>query len=151
MGIYNAFICNLHIKIEMDTTISRVSPQRRRTQRRICRILAAMVVVLSFRVSSAVAERNSLDGFAQCLAEKKATMYGSFLCPHCDDQKKLFGSSFKYVPYVECSERGSRQMTFPCIVAHIRFTPTWIFADGERRTGVQSLKNLSVKTECALP
>jgi hypothetical protein len=110
-----------------------------------------MAVVLSLRVSGAVAESDSLDTFAQCLAEKKATMYGSFLCPHCDDQKKLFGSSFKYVPYVECSVRGSRQMTFPCIVARIRFTPTWIFADEERRTGVQSLKSLSAKTGCALP
>jgi protein-disulfide isomerase len=97
------------------------------------------------------AESNDLDGFAKCLAEKNTTMYGSFLCPHCDDQKKLFGSSFRYVPYVECSMRGSRQMTFPCMAAQIRFTPTWIFANGERLTGVQPLKDLSEKTGCKLP
>lgn len=97
------------------------------------------------------AQSNTLDGFATCLADKKATMYGSFLCAHCDDQKKLFGSSFRYVPYVECSVRGSRQMTFPCIAAQIRYTPTWIFADSERRTGLQSLKDLSAKTGCTLP
>jgi len=91
------------------------------------------------------------DTFAKCLAEKKVTMYGSFLCPHCEDQKRLFGSSFRYVPYVECSVRGSRQMTFPCIAAQIRYTPTWIFADGERRTGVQQLKDLGEKTGCKLP
>ncbi len=99
----------------------------------------------------AFAQSTDPDAFAKCLAEKQATMYGSFLCPHCDDQKKLFGSSFRYVPYVECSVRGSRQMTFPCIAAQIRYTPTWIFADGERRTGVQQLKALSEKTGCKLP
>jgi hypothetical protein len=135
------------------TKLQTLSSRRRRSPlvRYACLALATMAVVLSLRVSGAVAESDSLDAFAQCLAEKKATMYGSFLCPHCDDQKKLFGSSFKYVPYVECSVRGSRQMTFPCIVARIRFTPTWIFADEERRTGVQSLKSLSAKTGCALP
>jgi len=91
------------------------------------------------------------DAFAKCLADKKATMYGSFLCPHCDDQKKLFGPSFRYVPYVECSIRGSRQMAFPCVAAQIRYTPTWIFADGERRTGLQQLKELSEKTGCKSP
>jgi hypothetical protein len=73
------------------------------------------------------------------------------VCPHCDDQRKLFGSSFRYVTYIECSVRGSRQMTFPCIAAQIRYTPTWIFDDGERRVGLQSLKSLSEKTGCQLP
>jgi hypothetical protein len=97
------------------------------------------------------AQSTDLDGFAKCLGEKKTTMYGSFLCSHCDDQKKMFGSSFRYVPYVECTVRGSREMTFPCIAAQIRYTPTWIFADGERRTGIQQLKDLSEKTGCKLP
>jgi hypothetical protein len=135
----------------MNKPLLQVAPKPRWPVRRICVVLAVIAVVLSFKESTAAAASDNLDNFAQCLAEKKATMYGSFLCSHCDDQKRLFGSSFKYVPYVECSVRGSREMTFPCIVAHIRFTPTWIFADGERRTGVQSLKDLSAKTECPLP
>ena len=90
------------------------------------------------------------DAFARCLAKKKAFMYGSYLCPHCEDQKKLFGSSFRYVAYVECSVPGSRQVTFPCMAEQIRYTPTWIFQDGERRVGVQSLQALSQKTGCPL-
>jgi hypothetical protein len=135
----------------MTSPILQVASALRRSRRRMWLVLAAIAVVLSFKASTAAAGSDKLDGFARCLAEKKATMYGSFLCSHCDDQKKLFGPSFQYVPYVECTVRGSRQMTFPCIVANIRFTPTWIFADGERRTGVQSLKSLSTKTECSLP
>ena len=109
------------------------------------------LVVFVFSSTAGSAEPSTLDAFAKCLAERKATMYGSFLCPHCDDQRKLFGSSFRHVPYVECSVRGSRQMTFPCIAAQIRYTPTWIFEDGERRVGLQSLKTLSERTGCQLP
>jgi hypothetical protein len=97
------------------------------------------------------AQPRNLDAFAKCLGEKKATMYGSFLCPHCADQRKLFGSSFSSVPYVECSVPGSRQVTFPCMAEQIRYTPTWIFGDGERRVGLQSLQALSEKTGCRLP
>ena len=117
----------------------------------VCFVLGMMVVFLASNPSGASAGKVTLETFAQCLAEKKATMYGSFLCSHCDDQRKMFGSSFQYVPYIECSVRGSRQMSFPCIAAQIRYTPTWIFADDERRTGVQSLKELSAKTGCPLP
>ncbi len=112
-------------------------------------LIALMVVGLCLSAGSA--ESSKLDRFAQCLAEKKVTMYGSFLCSHCDDQKKLFGPSFKYVPYIECSVRGSRQLSFSCNMAQIRLTPTWIFADGDRRTGLRSLKDLSEKTGCRLP
>ena len=102
------------------------------------------------RAASGSTPRN-LDGFAKCLAAKNATMYGSFWCRHCEDQKEMFRSSFQYVPYVECSTPGLRQMTFLCQAKAIRYTPTWIFADGERRIGLQSLQTLSQKTACALP
>jgi protein-disulfide isomerase len=113
--------------------------------------LLVVLTVAGFCTTTGSAESGNLDGFAKCLADKRAVMYGSFVCPHCDDQRKLFGSSFRYVTYIECSVRGSRQMTFPCIAAQIRYTPTWIFDDGERRVGLQSLKSLSEKTGCQLP
>ncbi len=77
-------------------------------------------------------------------------MYGSVLCSHCDDQKKLFGKSFSYVTYVECSVPFSRQVTPACQAAGIRYTPTWIFADGDRSEGTQTLEKLSKKTGCPL-
>ncbi|MEK6827042.1 MAG: hypothetical protein AABX99_00990, partial [Nanoarchaeota archaeon] len=43
------------------------------------------------------------DQFAQCLKDKGAVFYGAFWCSHCIAQKKLFGSSAKLLPYVECS------------------------------------------------
>lgn len=99
----------------------------------------------------AAGKSKSLDQFAKCLGEKKATMYGAFFCDHCADQKELFGDSFKYVPYVECVEKGTRKVTQECKNLGIRKTPTWIFADGERRVGLQPLSDLSQKTGCKLP
>lgn len=110
-----------------------------------------LALVLGFAVPAGSKNKANLDEFAKCLASKNAAMYGSFWCQHCDEQKELFGDSFKHVPYVECSIPGSRQMTFTCQLAQIRHTPTWIFADGGRLVGVQQLKTLSEKTGCSLP
>lgn len=96
-------------------------------------------------------QKQNMDSFARCLAEKKTTMYGSFLCPHCDDQKKIFGDSFKYVPYVECLDSNTRKTTAVCVAAQIHYTPTWTFASGERLTGVQSAEQLSHASGCPLP
>ena len=122
---------------------------------RSVRLLASTIGVLLL-ISTLVqpvssADKQNLDGFAKCLASKNVLMYGSFWCLHCDDQKELFGASFKFVPYVECSIRGSREMTFPCKSAQIRQTPTWVLANGERLIGLQPLKTLSEKTGCSLP
>jgi hypothetical protein len=92
-----------------------------------------------------------LDQFARCLTEKRTVMYGSFLCPHCQDQKQLFGDSFAYVQYVECSSPGKRQINPECASAKIQHVPTWVFGDGQRREGMTTLKELSDRTGCKLP
>ena len=114
-------------------------------------VLLPLVVVLVSGAAASSGDEARMDAFAKCLTGKKTIMYGSFWCSHCDEQKKLFGKSFRYVNYVECSVPGSRQTTFACQIAHIRYTPTWTFADGERREGTQTLQQLSAKTGCPLP
>lgn len=89
--------------------------------------------------------------FAQCLSSKGAKMYGAFWCPHCSEQKELFGSSFEYVDYVECGIKGSRGVAPACTDANIKHFPTWIFADGTRVEGEHQLEFLSQETGCALP
>src|SRR6266700_8112952 len=51
---------------------------------------------------------STLDGFAQCLKDRGAKMYGAWWCPHCADQKEMFGFAFQYVNYVECSPEIQR-------------------------------------------
>ncbi|MCM1982780.1 vitamin K epoxide reductase family protein [Lyngbya confervoides] len=44
---------------------------------------------------------------AQHLKDTGAVMYGAFWCPHCYDQKNLFGvEALSIMPYVECDPRG---------------------------------------------
>lgn len=60
-----------------------------------------------------------------CLSEKKAVMFGASWCPHCAEQKKMFGRSAKNMPYFECS-KGNTQVK-ECSDRAIASYPTWQF------------------------
>ena len=91
------------------------------------------------------------DEFAQCLSERGVKMYGAFWCPHCENQKKDFGRSFRHVNYVECGVRGNqRAQTGVCRQAGITSYPTWEFADGSRVEGEKSLLILSGLSGCQI-
>lgn len=88
----------------------------------------------------------NLDDFAQCLADKNVTMYGTEWCVYCQKQKALFGDSFRLVPDVDCGKESNK-----CTEQKIEATPTWIFADGQRLVGLQTLEKLSQESGCSLP
>jgi hypothetical protein len=92
-----------------------------------------------------------LDAFAKCLTIKQAKMYGAYWCPHCEDQKEKFGSSFQYAPYVECGIKGAKGIAQVCTDAGIKRFPTWVFADGTRIEGGRELDFLGEKAGCSLP
>ena len=94
------------------------------------------------------------DTFATCLKNSGAVFYGASWCPHCQSQKKLFGSSAKLLNYVQCSTSPNKQEQI-CADKKITGYPTWELADGtrpplENSSGV-SLETLSQKTGCPLP
>ena len=92
------------------------------------------------------------DSFARCLASKSARMYGLYWCPHCADQKEMFGASFRNVPYVECAMKDKPGELAPaCKAAGVKLFPSWRFAGEQPREGVLSLEALSDKTGCSLP
>lgn len=100
-------------------------------------------------------EPGKYDAFTQCLKDKGAVFYGAFWCPHCQAQKKLFGSSAKLLPYVECSTPDGSGQTQFCLDKKIKSYPTWQLADGttipnENGSGV-TLETLAAKTSCELP
>lgn len=115
-------------------------------------ILAVSIILIwfiFFRVGLREASEGlRLDGFAQCLAQKGFTMYGAYWCPHCQREKAAFGDSFKYVPYVECTEEPG---TTQCTDVGIKGYPTWITADGRRFEGEQGIEKLSEASSCPLP
>lgn len=113
-------------------------------------VLGTIAIILFFPRGS---KGGTFDAFAQCLAEKKITIYGAYWCPHCQDQKAELGDSFKFVNYVECTKETQK-----CLAADIKGYPTWIFpaspregSGGKRFEGKQGLEKLSAESSCPLP
>ncbi|MEZ5283965.1 MAG: vitamin K epoxide reductase family protein [Vicinamibacterales bacterium] len=68
-----------------------------------------------------------LRALAIHLADAGAKMYGAEWCPHCQDQKAMFGAAARRLPYIECSlgpRQGSPQSA-TCRNANITTYPTW--------------------------
>ena len=79
-----------------------------------------------------------LDGFAQCLTEKGAVMYGASFCKYTSGQKVMFGNSMRFIDYRDFTEDNN-----------IRITPTWKI-NGEYYQNAQSFDRLSSITGCAI-
>lgn len=88
----------------------------------------------------------NFDDFAKCLASKNVTMYGTPYCSWCQKEKVLFDKSFNFIPYIDCSRTPQE-----CVAKGINGTPTWIFSDGRKIEGYQTLEQLSQESGCPLP
>jgi len=119
--------------------------------RKVLIAVAIIAVIAGIVMFTRKKQSNRMDAFARCLGEKGAKMYGAYWCPHCADQKKLFGASFKYAPYVECGIQGSRSTAQVCTDAAVKRYPTWTFADGARVEGEHPLDFLGQETGCPVP
>ena len=80
---------------------------------------------------------------AEYLTDVDAKMYGAWWCPHCHEQKELFGQeASKVIPYIECDQEGQNPQPDLCRAAGIAGFPTWD-VDGEFYQGAQSLATLA--------
>jgi uncharacterized membrane protein len=76
---------------------------------------------------SAGPEDPYLRELAEHLTNAEAKFYGAYWCPHCQEQKLVFGSSAKRLPYVECSPNGQKgPRATACVVQNIQNYPTWV-------------------------
>jgi len=90
------------------------------------------------------------DDLAKCIAGRGVKLYGAFWCSHCEEQKELFGSSEKYLDYVECSTPDGQGTLPACIDAGIESYPTWVLPDGLKLTGVVPLEELAGFSGCSI-
>jgi glutaredoxin len=109
----------------------------------------ALILVIALVVIQQTPAKSEYNTFAQCLTDKGVKMYGAYWCPHCKDQKELFGGSVKNITYIECAVTQTQQ-TQECQMAGIQSYPTWQFANGERVEGNLSLEMLAEKSGCEL-
>ncbi|MBI3259231.1 MAG: hypothetical protein HYZ54_07150 [Ignavibacteriae bacterium] len=118
-------------------------------------IVIAIIVILfavNFNASGNITDNTTgnYDNFAKCLSESGAKMYGAYWCSHCNNQKQMFGNSWKYMNYVECALSGNEQAQI-CTAAGVRAYPTWMFGDNRKVEGELTFQKLSEYSGCKLP
>jgi len=112
-------------------------------------LMVGVLLLISIMIAGCSNELNGnevsqYDEFANCLTEKGVKIYGTEWCPHCKNQKEMFGNSFQYVDYIDCDKNKDE-----CNEAGIEGYPTWII-NGEKYPGERSLNSLSSLTDCPL-
>ena len=81
---------------------------------------------------------------AKHLTDSGAKMYGAYWCPHCHDQKQLFGKeAYKKMPYVECAADATNSQADLCTAENVTSYPTWK-VNGEDLMGTQTLETLAL-------
>ena len=79
----------------------------------------------------------------QHLKQTGAKMYGAFTCPHCQNQKQLFGKeAASQLNYIECHPEGKNARPDLCQAANIQGFPTWEI-NGKFYQGEKSLQELA--------
>lgn len=82
---------------------------------------------------------------ARHLRQIGAKEYGAYWCPHCHDQKMLFGKeAAKIIDYFECDPKGQNSRAEICQAAatNIKGFPTWEI-QGQFYSGTQTLDKLA--------
>jgi len=80
---------------------------------------------------------------AEHLTKKGAVMYNAYWCPHCHDQKEMFGKeASEKLNLVECAKDGFNNKRELCEVKGITGFPSWEI-NGSIDSGVKSLKELA--------
>jgi len=86
-----------------------------------------------------------IESLAKALTSAGVKEYGSQYCSACALQKKMFGTAWSNINFIECSVDASETQNAACRAAGITLYPTWEFKDGSRLQGVQQLEVLAQK------
>jgi len=80
---------------------------------------------------------------ARYLKQIGAKEYIAWWCPHCHEQKELFGKeAYSEINHIECAEGGKNAHPDLCQAANVQSFPTWEIK-GKSYQGVQSLEELA--------
>ncbi len=89
--------------------------------------------------------------FAKYLSSNNIVMYSAYWCPHCHDQKELFGqAASKELNIVECAKDGLNSQSDLCDKKGINSYPSWEI-NGEIDEGVKSLEELKILSNYNAP
>jgi len=101
-------------------------------------IIVVWVVLANTCITgNCTAEIGENDDFAKFLTSEGISMAGTEWCPHCKEQKELFGDSFQYIDYHDCD----KEMNW-CVEKGVQGYPTWVFPNRELYPGTRSIDQL---------
>ncbi len=104
-----------------------------------------LAILMAYFVMSRISPApQTPEGVAQCIGEN-SVLYVQLGCKYCEEQKNLFGASYKDLNVIDCWFKLEE-----CSKANIKGTPTWII-DGKEYVGVQSIEYLQELTGCESP
>ncbi len=84
--------------------------------------------------------------FAKFLSDNDIKMYSAYWCPHCHDQKQLFGKkAVKELVVIECAQDGKNSQYELCREKQIEGFPSWEIK-GKIYSGVKDLNDLAIIT-----
>jgi len=112
--------------------------------------LFILVFAALFLISCGTPRDTTYDYLAKCMAESGVKFYGSFTCHNCTNQKKMFGDSAEYLPYIECNPNGKDSQAALCAAEGVTSIPDWRFPDGTQKIGTQKLEDLSTWSSCPI-
>jgi uncharacterized membrane protein len=126
--------------------VFRRAPVTRRKRAGVAAVLTALILSVAYAVTPPPpANAAYAAGLARHLARSAAVFYGAYWCPHCREQKALFGPAAVLLPYVECDPRGTNAQPERCRARGIRVYPTWEL-HGQLVEGVLTLRELAQRS-----
>jgi glutaredoxin len=108
----------------------------------------AFIVLVGLAACGGPVQDGKYAKLAQCLTSKGVKLFGAFWCPHCLDQKAIFGDDMRYVDYVECDVRDPSAKPEECAAKNVDRYPTWFFPGQGNETGLHQPEDLAKKVGC---
>lgn len=130
---------------QKDVKKQRTSYKTRQRNKKILNysLLGIVIIAVAYGIYAFSSDESGQhDALARCLTQEGVIMYGTDWCPHCQNQKQMFGQSFRYVNYINCDLNSAA-----CDLAGVTGYPTWQFPDGQA-SGVQSISVLAERSGC---
>jgi len=128
--------------------LQRAQFHKRERNKKIFNYSIAVVIVAAIVYGVYVANVKAVgehDNLANCLTSKGVVMYGTEWCPHCQEQKRRFGESFKFITFINCDLQPA-----VCNASKVEGYPTWTFPRGDPVSGEQTLESLASRMDCPL-
>ncbi len=105
-----------------------------------------------FSVTVGASDAANLVGFAEALANANAQFFGAVWNQTSTDQRELFDDGGQFLPFVDVTN-ADRSLNQAAADNNIEVAdlPVWVFADGTRLEGVQSLQSIAAASGIAIP